>query len=85
MTFHATGTLSGAPGVLGPLMASEDAALAALKAEGAVTRALLSADRAAVFLVVEGAGEDEARERLARLPLVGAGHLRFALREVVEI
>jgi hypothetical protein len=85
MTFHATGTVSGTAAELGPLMASENEALAELKAEGLVTRALLSADRAQVFLVVEGADEDAVRRTLSRLPLVGPGHLRFALEPVVAI
>jgi hypothetical protein len=85
VTFHATGTISGTPGTLRPLMAAEDTALAELKGQGVVTRALLSTDRAQVFLTVEGEDEAAVRTQLGRLPLVEAGQLAFALRHVVDV
>jgi hypothetical protein len=85
MTFHAAGTISGAPEDLRPLIAAEDSALAELKREGAVTSALLSADRHQVFLVVEADDEPAARAQLDRLPLVRGEQLRFALQQVTAI
>jgi len=85
MTFHATGTINGSPATIKPLMPAEDAALNQLKVEGVVTHALLSTDRAQVFLLVTSNDEPTARTQLDRLPLTQTGHLRFALQEVTAI
>jgi hypothetical protein len=85
MTFHATCTVTGTAEELSPLMASENLVLSELKAKGVVTRALLSADRERAFLVIESTDEHAARAELDRLPLVGAGQMRFTLDRVVEI
>jgi hypothetical protein len=82
MTFHATGTLTGTAAELGPLMAAENAAL---RGEGVVTVALISTDRAQVFLVADGPDGDAVLRQLSRLPLVAAGHLRLVLAPVVAI